>query len=152
MIDKREEILSRLEAILSGLGAYMVVRNPPHIDDSIDNWIALFDGREEPPAERPANQRAGAVVNAAPAEMTMLPEIYIAASEASAAAGKSLNATRIAIVKAIMSDGPLFDLTAEKRSIDYNGCETGFTLGRKVGSGMLVKFAISYTLRIADLS
>jgi hypothetical protein len=143
MTDIREDIIDRLVATLDAVPGLTVKRNETEVD-SIDRPAAIVnDGDEE---ERESSSRDGRAAQA----MVMRPEITLYISSA-ASPGSVVNQWRTTIVKAILFDAQLLALAGPHGSVRYTGCETDLTQAEQVEANMLLRFAITYRFKPAEL-
>lgn len=151
MTFKRELILERLVEIAETLGAKTVVRNVISISDDQMPAIAVLEGDEEADADDPQNRP-----NNSPRVVWMTPHIIIAVGRNPQASppeelGPTLNAFLAALVKAVLTDSALADLTLDKRGARYVGTESDLAVGRNRQGQFAAKFAFKYGLVPNDL-
>jgi hypothetical protein len=143
MTSRREEILSRLETILSGLGASFL-HNTADIVESRLPYIVLLDGDEDVMHGNEVFEKGRRATM--PTKMLLQPEIWIVEKEGSANPGTLLNTWRSTILDAIVSDETLLRLV-HNNDIRYEGCATAFRAGRKLTGEMGLNLAIVYIHR-----
>lgn len=147
MADKREAILARLQVIAKAVrGVVSAVRNMHGLSDTQRPAIVVLDGDEAAddgdPRNRPTN--AYRIVD-------MTPEIYILLGAAPEDVGADINLLRARLVKAILTDTTLRELTFQDEGIRYEGCVTALASGRTMEGEMAVNFTFTYVLRATDL-
>lgn len=141
----REAILSAIFQCLNQVGATTVQRNDLVVYEEGLPTIILLDGDEEADERvygrgRPASS---------PNRVTMRPEIYIVAETSSDAAGSVLNDCRFKVLSALLRDPYLASLAADG-VLRYDGCQTGFALGRSMAAEMGIDFSVTYLRRFPD--
>jgi hypothetical protein len=144
--DRREQILARLVAIVKTVsGIENVYRNQGDISDSTRPASRIFDGGETisdrmlQPHQQPS--RAGGII-------TMQPVVTIELGGKPEDIGPDLNALRLKMIKAVLSDAQLAGIAGNNGRINYTGCETNLAPG---GIDMLLNFAIAYPLIVREL-
>jgi hypothetical protein len=147
--DKRESILSRIEALLAtdNTGAMTVKRNKPLIDQDMRPAVALLDGDEI--AKLTGARRGGAAMT--PQIMTMTPQVfYIAKSKApqNEDVGPDVNQFRLRILSLIAGDSELKDLVGANGNISLIRMETDLKSGGLLQGQARFDFAISYVLDV----
>lgn len=158
MLAKREEILSRLFAILSGIdvtgiliGATqlpafeVVVRNRALLDNEKCPGIALLDGDETTKATGAGRGRG----RMTPVVVTLHPQVFVLLKlkkPQNELVGQYINAYRGAVIKAFASDAQLIALTGSNGDITYDGCETDLKTGMEMTGQIQLNFSISCVL------
>jgi hypothetical protein len=61
--------------------------------------------------------------------------------------GTTLNALRASLIKAVLTDAQLIELTGPNGRIRYAGCSTHLGHGRSMECSMAVHFSFAYVLR-----
>jgi len=143
----RADILQRLFEIAETIpNVVSVTWDVITINDDQLPAIAILEGDEEPnegdPVSRPPN---------APRRVTMVPHIVIAGRRKRDGSpqyeiGPSMNAIYAALLKAIMTDATLADLTKDNRGVRFLGMESDLAVGRMMQGQMAVKFGFTYGL------
>lgn len=147
MADKREQILTRIQAILGGIeGLDLVLRNDIEIPEDRLPAAVLLDGDEQ--------TRGGSFDRKRPAYgpliMDMMPEIYVLTQNDPAEVGQAISGFRGKIVQALCTDPQLARLAFEG-DIRYMGMQTGLALGRSVQGEMGMMFHVAYHMDPARL-
>jgi hypothetical protein len=145
MTDVRETILARLvEVVASVPNMRSVHRNDTDITDDQMPAALVLDGDEDVVAgninSRPSNR---------PLLVEMTPEIQIV--EQSSAIGSDLTAFRAALMKLVLFDATLNELTGSNGNVNYLGCETSFGWAGKQYGALQMKFMFKYPLKPNDL-
>jgi hypothetical protein len=139
MVDRREEILNRLEVILPAVpGVVSFFRNEVKAPEGKLPAVILLDGDEM--ADEAAFGR-GRPANAITV-MTMMPEIYIIVMEGDDL-GTRLNELRTRVKHAILNDAQLLAL-AKDGDVRYEGMQTALALGRSMAGEAGLNFSIAY--------
>ena len=147
MVDKREDILARLLVVVGAVtGVTTALRNQTPVSESKLPAVVVFDADELGVNEDPERR-----VPAALRRVVMSPQIFILVQDDTAAVGKTLNDLRASVVKAILTDAALIDITHDNVGIRYEGCLTGLALGRKIEGQMALNFSFTYILNAAEL-
>lgn len=153
MIDKREQILTRLLAILvdmiSDTAPIVVtaVRNRDLRKDEERPGLVLLDGDEI--QSLTFSGKSGRNTGMAPQIMTMSPQIFIVMNEqrpTRETIGPATNALRIQIIQAMSTDDELRALYGSNGSIQLNATTTDMKSGGAVTGSMLLDFRINYPL------
>jgi hypothetical protein len=145
--DKRELILSRLLDVLDGVQSGMVVlRNAPQIDPDSRPALILYDGDEQ---SEPRDPNRGGPPSIRRVRMT--PSIIALASAAAENIGTAINELRALVVHAVLTDATLLGYSVNGLEVTYEGAEQIVENGLRVEGAMALTFAITYTLRTADL-
>lgn len=147
MIDRREQILVRLLAILvAEVGA--AGRNDHALSETRRPMGVLYDsdeeGDENDPRDRPANS---------PRRVIMAPEIYVLMGAKTKDIGTVINTMRARVIKAVVTDVTLAGLCSVGRggSITYDGMASTLAQGRQRDANMSIGFSFRYILNPADL-
>lgn len=148
-LDKREQILVRLLAVLKGIvGVAEVYRNKDEVPEAAKPAIVLLDGNEATDVDPPSNRPPSAAVR-----LTMTPEVFIFIdSPDHEAIGTSINDWRAKIIWAVLHDAQLLALVGTNGKLRYVGCETATARGRRIEGQLLLKFEPVYVLRPQDLA
>lgn len=148
--DKREQILVRLEGILTTLGTsagIKVYRDRAEFDESELPAYILLDGVENTTIR--SNDRRG------PQIMLLLPQIFYIPvpreNQLNDGMGAQLSAFRVAVIKAIMQDEPLHGLLGENGYVEYRGMETDMQTGAEVKGQIRMDFAFAYVFNFNKL-
>lgn len=149
MTDIRESILSRLLAVAKTVNS-SVVRMDFGAEISEQPNLVLVDGEE-----RIYDADPFAHSSLAPAKMQMEPYFALLV-QTSENAGPALNAIRAKLIKAVLNDEQLSELTTQqsgsrKIGARFMGCETGVQLGEGLVAFMTLRFALIYHLKPTDL-
>lgn len=142
-MDTREDILQRLVAIAETIPGLNVYRNVLKIPDARLPALSILDGDE---VSNPNDIPTAGQPNTRFARMTMMPEIVIKVSDSSADVGSALNALRIALIKAVLSDADLAALHGVSGRVWPTGLSTQLAYGRAMTGEMAVAFGITYRL------
>lgn len=150
MVDRREDILVRLQAIAVAVvgKAESVWRNNSDFSTAPRPGIVILDGEETSKdgevQNRPANK---------PRRITMTPAIILLKSGQVAAVGPDVNALRAQMLKAMFQDTTLLGLVLDgnDRGIDYHGCSANFAQGALMEGDMSLNISFTYPLRIDEL-
>ncbi len=148
--DKREAILVRLEVLLTQLAGedIHVYRNQAEFENDELPAYALLDGIE--------TKDFGSTDRRGPQVMILLPEIFYVPvpteNPKNVGVGPVLSARRVALIKLIMSDGPLRDLVGANGYIEYRGMETDMQAeADEVKGRFKLNFAFGYVLNFNKL-
>lgn len=145
MADPREDILVRLLAVATAIpGVNSTARNDPDFGELNRPSMTIFEGDEQaedadPVRSRPANS---------PRRVTMTPQIVIAVGDDAETVGSTINGLRAALIKAVLTDATLQNLTASNRGAGlwYEGSSTELGRGRTMEAEMTVAFSFQYIL------
>jgi hypothetical protein len=150
MTDKRELILERIAAITvaaqTAAGIVTCVRNRGLLANDKRPACVLLDGDERPAIFKP-NSHTDSRSTFRPAIMRMSPEMYVLMDESRPTnenIGPILNAKRIALSMAIVSDAALKTLLGSNGGIVYNGCVTDLKSGSALTGQMRLDFIYTY--------
>ena len=148
-MDRREQIIERLFAVLQTItGVEQVVRNRGSLEADKRPAIQLMDA-DEKPEDTPFNRARPAY---APNRVRLTPEIYITlATLEPDDMGPNLNVLRVALLKAVLLDQQLQQLTGESGDIRYDGCQTDLGRGRELIGQMSISVTFVYVLRPMEL-
>lgn len=141
-MDRREEILKRLEFVLTGLeGIQAFFRNRDELSGKRRPAILLLDG-DEAVAERGGNRpgRAPHLVN-------MTPEIYVVLGDnvpPGVNVGTELNRWKNVILKLVFEDVELNGLVGSNGNIRYDGSVTDLARGRSMEGWLGVGVSFTY--------
>lgn len=143
--DKREAILTQIKAILDqAMGDGKSFRNKIEVPENARPASVLLDADETKEDAKDTALRGrppeGAMI------VMMSPEIFILCAGASEEVGQLLNAERVKIVKAILTDATLQGLCHNKE-IRYEGFTTAMATGRSMEGQARLHFTIPYVLR-----
>lgn len=140
-MSRREEILARLEAVLSMSGTKFK-RNRVDFSDAELPGVALLDGDE---SALEATYNRGRPPSG-PNLLTMTVGVHIAAMKREGV-GTDLNTLRDRILEAVLTDSVLINLV-HNRDIRYEGCQTAFQVGRTMAGEMDLFISLTYVHRI----
>lgn len=147
MTDIRESILARLLEVAAARDGMTALRNDPKISDTKLPAIVIFDADEETPEPDPSARPPAS----ASRRVTMTPEIHIVVADDAANVGATLNARRAELLKAIMEDAQLQNLTINREGIAYLGCATALGAERTMQGAMSLRIGFTYLLKPSDL-
>jgi len=149
-MDKREQILSHLELILTTLASgtnIQVHRDRAEFDESELPAYVLLDGVETTGVR--SNDRRG------PQVMLLLPQIFYVPmpTENQLNEGMALNlsAMRVAMIKAFMQNEDLQGMLGDNGYVEYRGMETDMQTGAEVKGQFRMDFAFAYVLNFNKL-
>lgn len=149
LLDKREDILSRLFAILNAITdpetPNTVARNRGLLDNDARPALVLLDGDER--VSLPGNNRGRQRMS--PCLVTMMPQIFIITKlkkPQNEGIGELLNSFRVSIVKAIADDTELIALLGSNGDLSYDGCLTDLKTGSSVQGEMQLDFSLTTLL------
>lgn len=148
MTDRREQILSRLFAVLQ-TNLVQCVRNRAELPDEARPAGILLDGDES------ANESAfnrGRLVG--PNLVSLQPEIYLVLNSRkpdNVNVGQDLNVLRAVVVKAILSDAQLLSLVGPNGEMQYKGCVTDLARGRGMDGEMGLNMTFIYVFNPNEL-
>lgn len=148
-MDKREQILSRLMTVLSGIeGVVLAQRNSVDVPESKVPALVLLDGDESPLDDSSFGKGRGP---RGPILMRMFPEVYALLIEDPADVGPAMNTMRARIIDAICNDEQLASL-AHNGDIRYEGMQTALALGRSMTGEAGLTFGIVYAVYPGTIS
>lgn len=142
-MDPREAILARLLIVAGGIDTSLsAIRNES--DPAAANLpaVILFDGEETARDGDPAHRTPATTLR----HVDMTPEVQFRLKAKDAEVGTKLNLYRAELIKAVLNDQTLLDLTVNKRSIRYQGSMTATERGRSMEGGIGVAFTFTYLL------
>lgn len=158
--DRREEALSRLHTVLKTIeglaedpyndGAPCAFRNRDGLPDERLPAIVLMDADEEADLEARNRNRDARSPNL----VIMKPEIYFQVKPSkpdNASIGQDVNAFRVKILKAVMSDSTLKDILGTNGEIFYAGCGTDLARNQPLKGQVGVAFWLRYALIPGEL-
>lgn len=152
MTDRREQVLAALFVILSAVtGVKVVVRNRGELPAAVRPAVVLLDG-DESARDSVTNERGR--LTAAPNLVDMSPEIYVVMDQRepkNERIGEDMNAMRMAILKAVMTDAPLIAILGSNGDIKYHGCDTDMASGRSMEGQLSLRFTFTYVLKPSEL-
>jgi hypothetical protein len=152
MTDRREQVLSALFTLLKAVNnVQAVVRNRGELPAATRPAVVLLDGDET--ARDGVPQERGRLT-AAPNLVDMSPEIYVVMDQRepkNERIGEDMNAMRMAILKAIMTDAPLIAILGSNGDIKYSGCATDMASGRSMEGQLSLNFTFTYVLKPSEL-
>lgn len=147
--DKRELILARLNTLFGTVeGVADARRNDLNIPEKKRPAVVTLDADESADDEVPDGRgRAGPGPGpaGAPIIVTMTPEVYILTGGKAELVGTALNALRLRLIKAVLTDETLLGLVKD-RDIRYMGFATGFAAGRSLEGEAGISFRFRYTI------
>jgi hypothetical protein len=148
MADRREDILVRILAIAEATGDYtLVARNKANIPEEQRPACIILDADETADDSDQGRGRPSATVNL----IGMSPEIYILLGDLPENVGSEINALRIKLVKAILTDTTLDSIMGRNGGVRYEGCATGLASGRTIEGEMGLSFTFTYVLKPSEL-
>ena len=150
--DKREQILVRLEVILTALASdtdIHVYRDRADFDTEFDELPAyvLMDGSES--AVLKSSDRRGPQIMALQAQIFYLPKPT--ANNKNEGMGPQLSAKRSAMIAAIMRDETLQNILGNNGYAEYRGMDTDMQTGGEVKGQFRMDFAFAYVLNFHKL-
>jgi hypothetical protein len=155
MIDRRVLILNELETLLSGLDIELTTgriaagnfaRNRNELTTAKRPGILLLDGDEVADPRVPQMQ-GGRDTAVPPRIMKMTPEIYVVLEDRkpnNKGVGTDVSIARAAVVKAILLDKTLRDITGSNGGIVYDGCVTDLARNRVMEGQVGISFTFIY--------
>jgi len=141
--DRREDILSRLYAILKTIKGVSVYRNVDEVPDAKRPYLMLIDGDE-------VRSDTAAGKNSQPVVMKMSPLILFGTSGTDV--GPDVNALRAKVLPAIMTDATLQTTIGNNGRILYEGLTGRLSSGPLMASDMQLNLSIFYVLQISTLA
>lgn len=154
MTDRREDILSRIKAILDGIPGYNVYRNRGDLPKLELPALVLLDADEDVPIVPGGAAPARARPASASVLLRLKPEIYVALKNRgtqNTGVGEDLSAARITIIKAIMQDATLHTSVGANGQIAYVGCQADMGYRRELEGKLLILFSFTYPLIVSEL-
>jgi hypothetical protein len=161
-MDRREKILERLEAIAAAMpGVVLAGRNVIDPPDNQLPAIIVFEGDEETDERDQELGRQGRT----PVRVHMTPHIVITAKTApddfhratdgaltwKDNLGAAMNAMRVALIKAIVTDATLAALYGHNGRAVYRSMLGDLQAGRATIGRMSLTFVITYPLAVGEL-
>ena len=156
MYDRREAILAQLEVILGSLPADVapfaaVYRNRGELKETLRPAVVLLDGTETTVKDFPSN-RGGRM---APHLIELRPQVFAVMKKREldkvSEYGPELSSYRMAILRALFSDGTLNGLIGTNGRIAYRGALTDMQTGSTLQGELQLNLAITYLLQPGDL-
>ena len=146
--DKREDILVRLLAVLTGVaGVKTAERNVKVLDDWVLPAGVLLDGDEQADEGAFGRNRPGETPNL----VHMSPQVFVKIADNVPDVGTALNVFRRRVIKAVLFDPGLKTLTGPNGAICYEGLGTALAAGRTMLGEAAFTFTLTYVLKPADL-
>lgn len=152
MVDKREQILARLETILVDVaGVVTVKRNAGLLADDKRPAIVILDGDEQTDVQALTSRTA----LMAKSFVTAKPEIFFLSKEYripnvrasdSKNVGTILNDAKTAITNKIAGDTVIRGLLGPNGRLQYTGCITDLKSGSAISGEMRMDFSFTYVL------
>ena len=149
-LDRRETILARLDAIVTGMsGLKTAGRNVQITSDTALPAIVVHDGKEQADEQDPRGRPSSA-----PRRMYLLPEITIKAADTPEDIGATLDALRLTLLPLIIGDTALAAVVGESQNfgIRYLGCITEFSSDRQIVGTMRISIEFAYPFMLKDLT
>ena len=149
MSDRREEILVRIEAVLTSVKApeMFVYRDRAALEDRELPAYVLLDGNETKLMESSDKRN--------PLVMELTPQIFFVPvppeNQLNEGVGPNISEHRITLLKAIMNDNVLADLCGSNGYVEYRGMETDMQTGAEVKGQFRLDFAVAYVLDVNKL-
>lgn len=155
--DRRDKILARLEALLSGLTITLssgtipagnFVRNRNELPAGLVPGIILLDADEvqDPRALKLPN---GSKLPPGVQLMKMTPEVYVVLDvrkPQNVGVGEDLNIARAKILRAVFTDAELLDICGSNGGITYDGCVTDLARNRQMQGQLGLSLTFVYPL------
>lgn len=154
MLDRRQQILDRLAAVLLPLveSPKHFTRNRDQLPDKLRPAITLLDA-DEVADTRPFDKAKRGLAQA-PNLMRLSPEIIITLRDSKPPnpnVGQELNQFRVSILAAVLFDDALNSLVGTNGEIQYRGCETDLGRGRTMQGEMAIALTFVYFFNPSDL-
>jgi hypothetical protein len=149
-LDRRETILARLEAIVSGIGGLETAgRNIVITSDTALPAIVVHDGKETADEADPRSRPSSA-----PRRIALIPEITIKAADTPEAIGATLGALRLTLLPLIINDSALAAVVGDSQNfgIRYLGCITEFSSDRQIIGTMRISIELAYPFLLKELT
>jgi len=155
ILDRRVLILNELETLLGGLtitlttgaiAAGNFVHNRNELTKNKRPGIILLDA-DEVADPRVSQLQGGRDTAIPPRIMKMTPEIYVVLEDRkpdNKNVGTDLSIARAEIIKAVLLDKTLRDITGSNGSIVYDGCVTDLARNRVMEGQMGISFTFTY--------
>jgi hypothetical protein len=148
-VNRREEILVQVHAILTGLeGIVTSVRNRGLLDNDACPAITLLDGDEISKPLGGTRTLPRGRRRMSPGIITLKPQVFLLLKykkPGNAGVGEALNLYRGKIIQAIAGDEQLLSLITANGDITYDGCETDLKNGMDLTGTMQLSFSISHS-------
>lgn len=148
--DKREQVLVRLEAVLTAVAngtGIQVYRDRAEFDDTELPAYVLLDGTE--------NKAIGSSDKRGPNVMLLQSQIFYVPkpteNQLNVGVGPDLSTKRILLLQAVMHDSELQDILGDTGYIEYRGMETDMQTGGEVKGQFRLDFAFAYVLNFNKL-
>jgi hypothetical protein len=146
MSDVREDILARLFAVVSAIpNMRSAHRNNVDIPEDQLPAVIILDGDEEAATDnstRPPTK---------PQVVTMTPGIVVQVQDDNVTLGSAITTFRQELLKLVLTDDQLIQLTGTNGSIRYLGCETDVGWTRTGFAALTARFAFKYPLKAWEL-
>jgi hypothetical protein len=155
MRDRREELLVRTLALMSGLvlvpALVETVRNTADLGDARRPAIVVLDG-DETSIKRVEGRTQG--LRLPPQLVAMTPQIFYLAGDLpeNMTIGTHLNTAKVAILNAIWHDAALRAICGSNGGIYYGGCETDLKTGSTISGELQVNPVFVYPLLASELT
>jgi hypothetical protein len=147
-VDKRELILARLFAIVESTdGIATAERNRTEFDDTQLPAVSVLEGDEEVLEGDVGRSRP----SARPYLVMGLPQIFIRAATDNENVGTNLNTLRSRMIKAVIEDAELNQLSANGHRIRYAGQQSTLHAARSMVGAVALMFQITYLLDLNDI-
>ncbi|RWB85916.1 MAG: hypothetical protein EOQ52_20405 [Mesorhizobium sp.] len=144
--DPREAILARLLELARSIDdSFEARRNETGLPDT-SKYVVLFDGEEHAVGDIPGRRNAA---EPPPQIVEMTPEVQFRLAAKAKDVGTALNALRIRLIAAVLTDPVLLALTVKGTSMRFAGSNTATERGRSMEGGIGVAFTFAYLLRPA---
>jgi hypothetical protein len=152
MTDRREQVLTAILAALKEVsGVQSVIRNRGALLADMRPAVVLLDGDEN--SRDPPPQGRGQL-SLSPNLIDLTPEIYVVMDTRlpqNEGIGEDMNALRVLILTALMSNAALIAVLGSNGDIKYDGCETDMASGRSMEGQMHLRLTFTYVLRPSEL-
>jgi hypothetical protein len=146
MSDVREGILARLLEVVSAIpNMRSAHRNNVDIPEDQMPAVIVLDGDEEAATDsstRPSTK---------PQVVTMTPGIVVQVQNDNVVLGSTITTFRQELLKLVLTDNQLIQLTGTNGSIRYLGCETDVGWTRTGFAALTARFAFKYPLKPWEL-
>ncbi|MCW2854367.1 MAG: hypothetical protein JWM84_4031 [Nocardioides sp.] len=147
-MDRREAILARLLEIAAAIpGIVLAARNRPDFSDRARPAILILDADETADDREKGRGRAAN----APNLVGMTPEIHVLLGGKHEQIGTQINALRVLLLKAVLTDEALRTIVGPNGEIRYEACATDLAAGRAVEGNLGVSFTFTYPLIPSEL-
>jgi hypothetical protein len=163
--DRRQAVLSRLDALLSDIGPIVLLGGPNGattiaegnyvlnrnaLPENLVPGIILMDADEVRNVRQTQPPPGMAQRGVSDQVMSMTPEIYIVLDvrkPQNENVGADLNTARLAILAAVLPDTGLWNIVGANGNIVYDGCVTDLARNRLVQGQMGISITFSYPLK-----